>query len=45
MRSFFDDELAHITKSLGFTRIASGAIVRSSCHADNQVKGEALPTA
>jgi lipoic acid synthetase len=45
MRSFFGDELAHITKSLGFKRVASGPLVRSSYHADKQVKGEALPSA
>ena len=31
-------ELAHIAKSLGFTKVASGALVRSSYHADEQVK-------
>tara|TARA_R110001592_G_scaffold138511_4_gene357694 strand:- start:84643 stop:85662 length:1020 start_codon:yes stop_codon:yes gene_type:complete len=39
------DELAQIAKSLGFKRVASGPLVRSSYHADKQAKGEALPTA
>jgi lipoic acid synthetase len=33
------DELAQIAKDLGFVRVASGPMVRSSYHADEQVKG------
>jgi len=44
MRLMFD-ELARVAKSLGFKRVASGPLVRSSYHADKQAKGEALPTA
>lgn len=34
------DELAEIAKELGFTRVASGPMVRSSYHADEQAKGD-----
>lgn len=34
------DELAVIAKELGFKRVASGPMVRSSYHADEQVKGD-----
>ncbi len=33
------DEFAKIAKELGFVRVASGPMVRSSYHADEQVKG------
>jgi lipoic acid synthetase len=33
------DELAEVAKSLGFTHVASGPMVRSSYHADQQAKG------
>ncbi|MGI0117845.1 lipoyl synthase [Zooshikella sp. RANM57] len=33
-------ELADIAKSLGFSKVASGALVRSSYHADEQAKGD-----
>jgi len=34
------DELGSIAKSLGFTNVASGPLVRSSYHADKQAAGE-----
>ncbi len=34
------DELGNIAKQLGFTRVASGPLVRSSYHADKQAAGE-----
>jgi lipoic acid synthetase len=34
------DELAKIAEDLGFKRVASGPLVRSSYHADKQAKGE-----
>ncbi|GLQ32447.1 lipoyl synthase [Litoribrevibacter albus] len=34
------DELGNIAKELGFQRVASGPLVRSSYHADKQAKGE-----
>jgi lipoic acid synthetase len=34
------DELGRIAKSLGFTHVASGPLVRSSYHADKQAAGE-----
>lgn len=35
-------ELARVAKTLGFTRIASGPLVRSSYHADKQESGETV---
>jgi lipoic acid synthetase len=35
-------ELADYGKSLGFTHIASGPLVRSSYHADKQARGETV---
>ncbi|WP_051311115.1 lipoyl synthase [Zooshikella ganghwensis] len=35
-------ELADIAKSLGFSKVASGALVRSSYHADEQAKGDLI---
>jgi lipoic acid synthetase len=35
-------ELAEIAKELGFSKVASGALVRSSYHADEQAKGDFL---
>jgi lipoic acid synthetase len=34
------DELGEIARSLGFTHVASGPMVRSSYHADKQAAGE-----
>jgi lipoic acid synthetase len=34
------DEFGRIAKSLGFSHVASGPLVRSSYHADLQAKGE-----
>jgi lipoic acid synthetase len=34
------DELGRIAKEMGFQRVASGPLVRSSYHADKQAKGE-----
>lgn len=36
------DELGQIAKELGFTHVASGPMVRSSYHADQQAKGESV---
>jgi len=36
------DDLAVLAKKMGFKRVASGPMVRSSYHADKQVKGEEL---
>jgi lipoic acid synthetase len=36
------DELGELAKKMGFKRVASGPMVRSSYHADQQMKGEAL---
>lgn len=36
------DELGEIARQMGFTRVASGPMVRSSYHADQQMKGEPL---
>ena len=36
------DELGEIAKELGFTHVASGPMVRSSYHADQQAKGESV---
>ncbi|MCL6416712.1 lipoyl synthase [Aestuariirhabdus sp. Z084] len=35
-------ELAEIAQQLGFSKVASGALVRSSYHADQQAKGDLL---
>lgn len=36
-------ELGELAKTLGFTRVASGPLVRSSYHADKQAEGDMLP--
>jgi len=36
------DELGELAKQMGFKRVASGPMVRSSYHADQQMKGESL---
>ncbi len=36
------EELGELAKQMGFTRVASGPMVRSSYHADQQMKGEPL---
>jgi lipoic acid synthetase len=36
------DELGELAKKMGFKRVASGPMVRSSYHADQQMKGEPL---
>lgn len=36
------DELGELAKQMGFKRVASGPMVRSSYHADQQMKGETL---
>lgn len=36
------DELGELAKQMGFKRVASGPMVRSSYHADQQMKGEPL---
>lgn len=36
------DELGELAKKMGFKRVASGPMVRSSYHADQQMKGETL---
>ncbi len=36
------DELGELAKEMGFKRVASGPMVRSSYHADQQMKGEKL---
>ena len=36
------DELAKLAKEMGFKRVASGPMVRSSYHADQQMKGESF---
>ena len=36
------EELGELAKKMGFKRVASGPMVRSSYHADQQMKGEPL---
>ncbi len=42
MFTLMNFELGALAKEMGFKRVASGPMVRSSYHADQQMKGEEL---